>query len=213
MTKPADPVYDPEDLVWLARDLPLMKLSAESLAREALSQSVAALEAGQTGQDGADLDPLAGGFVRCLTVYDPDIRDDLLLGNGHRSLQTLGGLLAMLAPLPGDAEALEACVAEAGPKPWAVGLADQMCREADIDHPIAITIHRLRDLLGEIPKRPVELWRIDEVPAAELAAFKQEMAAVYAKGGSDAAHTFMQATMAADRNNVLARYLRYKRQR
>lgn len=213
MTKPTDPVYDPEDLVWLARDLPLIKLSSENLSRGVLEQSAAALEAGQTGQDGTDLDPLACGFARCLAVYGPEIRDDLLLRNGHRSLQTLGGLLAMLAPLPGDAETLEECVALPSPKPWAVSLADQMCRDTDLDHPIAVTIYRLRELMTEVPTPSVELWRIGEFPAVELADLKRQMIEVYSTSGSEAAHMLLQATMDPGREDVLARFLRYKRLR
>lgn len=213
MTKPGDPVYDPEDLLWLARDVPLMKLATEGLGGSVLDQTVATLEAGQTDPDGSDFDPVAGGLARCLAVYGPDVRDDLLLRNAHRSLQTLGGLLVMLAPLPGDEQTLSTCVARPGPRPWLLTLVDRVHREEAEGHPSVETIDRLRGLMDQVPRPKTQLWRIDQTPVDQIKALQKRMADVYAAEGADAAHAVYRDAMAPDRQDVLARYLRYKRRR
>ena len=213
MIMPDVRIYDPEDLMWLARDVPLAKLSVEGLATDALNHSVAALEAGETGMDGADLDPLAGGLARCLASYGQDVRDDLLLRNQHRSLQTMGGLLAMLMPMAGDRKVLDACMAMPTRRPWAVGLAQQMFGDAELDLPLAKTMKKLRDLIGKVRSPMPELWRIDQVPTVELAALKAQVAEAYASGGADVAQQILEDAKAEDRHDVLARFLRYKNRR
>ena len=67
--------------------------------------------------------------------------------------------------------------------------------------------------MARVPRPAADLWRLDEVPVAEVEAFQMEFRDVYRHSGADAAREALDAAMSDDNQSTLAQYLRYKHRR
>lgn len=205
-------VYDAGDLLWLSRGMPLGLLmnagTAIHVLRDAAEVAVH-IEHLLASEEEIWSEPMefVHACLRCKGAYDAEMRDDLLVRNNHRKLQTLGGILTFLSPRDDDLAILEQSIAAAAPCPWIVHLAAKHLRGERVieNREHLLLLLSIRETLNPVETASTRLRRASDIPTGDIADLRERMRVAYHANGAEAAHLVLKRAEAED--SALGRYL------